>query len=67
MIQTILMTVINTGFRARKSFWLNAWSELLFFLAGYIYIYIYFFFFFLFLIYGLETELSGLAAKKLMY
>ena len=64
MIQTILMTVINTGFRARKSFWLNAWSELLFFLAGYIYIYI---FFFLFLIYGLETELSGLAAKKLMY
>ena len=41
------MTVINTGFRARKSFWLNAWSELLFF--------------------GLETELSGLAAKKLMY
>ena len=58
------MTVINTGFRARKSFWLNAWSELLFFLAGYIYIYI---FFFLFLIYGLETELSGLAAKKLMY
>ena len=65
------MTVINTGFRARKSFWLNAWSELLFFLAGYIYIciyiYIFFFFFFLFLIYGLETELSGLAAKKLMY
>ena len=58
------MTVINTGFLARKSFWLNAWSELLFFLAGYIYIYI---FFFLFLIYGLETELSGLAAKKLMY
>ena len=57
------MTVINTGFRARKSFWLNAWSELLFFLAGYIYIYIYIFF----LIYGLETELSGLAAKKLMY
>ena len=56
------MTVINTGFRARKSFWLNAWSELLFFLAGYIYIYIFFF-----LIYGLETELSGLAAKKLMY
>ena len=50
--------------KARKSFWLNAWSELFIFF-GRIYIYIYIFFFFL--IYGLETELSGLAAKKLMY
>ena len=53
------MIVIKIGFRASKSFWLKMWLQLLIVFAGYIYIYI-------FIIYGLETDLSGLATKRLM-
>ena len=38
IVQMILMIVINTGFRASKSFWRKAWSQLLFFLTWYKYI-----------------------------
>ena len=52
------MIVINTGFRASKSFWLKILLQLLIVFAGCIYIYIY-----IFLIYGLETDLKGLATE----
>ena len=55
------MIVINTGFRVSKSFWLKIWSQLLIVFAVYVYVYIFF------LIYGLETDLSGLATKRLMH
>ena len=52
----ILMIVINTGFRASKSFWQRSGNNFNYF--GQVDF---------FKVYGLETELGGLAAEKLMH